>query len=114
MISSRILPLHTNPGVHHYDPENKRQSMEYCHSGSPNVKKLKTVPSAKKSHARHFCDARGMLYTEFVMKGSMVNSDKYCATCDHSSNAFAESGRKGFFCIMTTQGHIAVHRLRMP
>jgi len=33
--------------VHHYDPENKRQSMEYCHPGSPSVKKFKTVQSAK-------------------------------------------------------------------
>jgi len=27
-----------------------------------------------------FWDARGMLYMEFLTKGSMVNSDKYCAT----------------------------------
>jgi hypothetical protein len=30
--------------VHHYGPENKRQSMEYRHPGSPTVKKFKTVP----------------------------------------------------------------------
>jgi hypothetical protein len=35
--------------VHHYDPENKRPSMEYRHSGSLSVKKFKTVPSVKKS-----------------------------------------------------------------
>jgi len=33
--------------VHHYDPEYKRQSMEYGHPGSPTVKKFKTVPSSK-------------------------------------------------------------------
>jgi hypothetical protein len=33
--------------VHHYDPGNKRQSKEYCHPGSPSVKKFKTLPSAK-------------------------------------------------------------------
>ena len=27
-----------------------------------------------------FWDARGMLYTEFLTKGSTVNSDRYCAT----------------------------------
>jgi len=38
--------------AHHCDLEN-RQSMEFCHPGSPSVKKLKTVPSGKKSHAQH-------------------------------------------------------------
>jgi hypothetical protein len=33
--------------VRQYDPENKRQSMEYCHPSSPSVKKFKTVPSEK-------------------------------------------------------------------
>jgi len=66
--------------VHHYDPENKRQSMEYCHPGSLSLKKFKTVPSAKNIMLTIFWDARGMLYTEFLTKGSTVNSDRYCAT----------------------------------
>jgi len=28
--------------AHRYDPENKRQSMEYCHKESPQPKKFKT------------------------------------------------------------------------
>ena len=56
--------------VHHYDPENKRQSMEYCHPGSPSVKKFKTVPSAKKKvMLTCFWNARGVLYMEFLAKG---------------------------------------------
>jgi hypothetical protein len=42
------------PWVHHYDPENKRQSMEYRHPGSPSVKTFKTVPSEKKSYSPSF------------------------------------------------------------
>jgi len=34
--------------VHHYDPENKRQSMEYRHKESPQPKKFKTHASAGK------------------------------------------------------------------
>jgi hypothetical protein len=34
--------------VHHYDPENKRQSMEYHHPSSLSLKKFRTVPSSKK------------------------------------------------------------------
>ena len=66
--------------VHHYDPENKRQFMEYGHPSSPSVKKFKTVPSAKKVMLTSFWDARGVLYTEFLTKESRVNSDSYCAT----------------------------------
>ena len=67
--------------VHHYDPENKRQSMECHHPGSPSLKKSKTVPSAqKKVMLTIFWDARGVLYAEFLTKGSAVNSDRYCAT----------------------------------
>jgi len=54
--------------------------MEYRHPGSPSVKKFRTVPSAKKFVLTIFWDARGMLYMEFMTKGSMVNSDRYCAT----------------------------------
>jgi len=66
--------------VHHYDPENKRQSMEYCHPGSPSVKKFRTVQSAKKVMLTIFWDARGVLYTEFLTKGSTMNFDRYCET----------------------------------
>jgi len=54
--------------VHHYYPENKRQSMEYRHPGSPSVKKFKTVPSAKKVLFTSFWDARALLYTEIRTK----------------------------------------------
>jgi hypothetical protein len=32
--------------IHHYDPENKRQSMKHHHIGSPMPKKFKTKASA--------------------------------------------------------------------
>jgi histone-lysine N-methyltransferase SETMAR len=54
--------------------------MEYCHLGSPSVKKYKTLPSVKKVKLTTFWDARGVLYTEFLTKRLTVNSDRYCAT----------------------------------
>jgi len=54
--------------------------MEYRYPGSPSVKKFKTLPSAKKVMLTIFWDTRGVLYMEFLAKGSTVNSDRYCAT----------------------------------
>jgi len=89
--------------VHHYEPENKRQSMKYRRPGFPSVKKFKTVPSAKKSCSPSFWDARGVLHTEFLAKGSTVNSYRYCANLRSLKKAFAESGRKKHFYFASRQ-----------
>jgi len=34
--------------IHHFDPEEKRLSMQYSHTSSPRPKKFKTMPSAGK------------------------------------------------------------------
>jgi hypothetical protein len=68
--------------------------MEYHHPGSPSIKKFKTVPSAKKVMLTIIWDARGVLYMEFLTKGLMVNSDRYCANLHHSSNTLQNQARK--------------------
>jgi len=35
--------------IYHYDPENKSQSLEYCHEGSPTPEKFKTKLLLEKS-----------------------------------------------------------------
>ncbi|GFU78240.1 transposon Tf2-8 polyprotein [Trichonephila clavipes] len=49
--------------------------MEYCHPGPPSVKKFETLMSATKVMLTIFWDASSVLYTEFLTKGLMVNSD---------------------------------------
>ena len=51
--------------VHHYDPKNKRNSMEYRHPGSLSVKKFKNVPSATKFMLTIFWDARACFTWNF-------------------------------------------------
>ncbi|GFV71338.1 hypothetical protein TNCV_3133291 [Trichonephila clavipes] len=60
--------------THHYDPENKKQSMKYRYPGSPRVKKFKTL-SATKIMLTIFWDTSGVLYTTFLTKVLKVNSD---------------------------------------
>jgi len=102
--------------VHHYDPENKRQSKEYRHPGSPSVKKFKTLPSAKKVMLTKFRMQGACFTRNFWLKDRRWIPTGIVQSYNHSSTASAESGRKEtrFFCITTTQGHIAMHKLRTP
>ena len=45
--------------VHHYEPESKRQSMEWKHLQSSCKKKFKTQPSARKLKLTEFWDSQG-------------------------------------------------------
>lgn len=66
--------------VHHYDPEGKRASMEFRHPSSPRVRKFKTQSSAGKVMLTTFWDSEGIVYTEYLPKGTTVNSNRYCET----------------------------------
>ncbi|GFR78627.1 histone-lysine N-methyltransferase SETMAR [Elysia marginata] len=70
------------PWVHHYDPENKRQSMEYRHKSSPSPKKFKVVAFARKVMLTVFWDSEseGIVHIEFLKKGCTVNSERYIST----------------------------------
>ena len=66
--------------AHHYEPETKRQSMQWHHLGSPSPKKFKVTPSAGKVMITVFWDACGVLLVEFLQKGQTINSACYQAT----------------------------------
>jgi hypothetical protein len=44
----RIVTQDLTTWVHHFDPESKKQSMQWKHPGSPPPKKFKRLPSNKK------------------------------------------------------------------
>jgi len=66
--------------VHHYDPENKRQSMEYRHKESPQPKKFKTQASAGKVMLTVFWNSERVVLANFleIQGGSnMTGTDLY-------------------------------------
>jgi len=79
MISSRILPLETNPGF-----IIMTQKQKAIHGILPSrfseCKEIQNCSISKKIMLTIIWDTRGLLYMEFVTKGLMVNSDRYCAT----------------------------------
>lgn len=66
--------------VLHYYPENKRQSMEFRHKTSPCPKKFKVQASAGKVMLTVFWDSKGVIHTEYLEKGSTINSILYIET----------------------------------
>jgi len=66
--------------IHHFDPEEKRLSMQYRHTSSPRPKKFKTVLSAGKILLTVFWDSQKVYMTEFLEAGNIVNSARYTET----------------------------------
>jgi len=66
--------------VHHYDPENKRQSMEYCHKESPQLKKFKTHASVGKVTLTVFWNSERVVLADFHEKERKMNSQHYIET----------------------------------
>ena len=67
--------------VHHFDPESKKQSMQWKHHGSPPHKKFKRVSSAGKVMASVFWDNQGVTMVNYLEKG------KRCFLCRRTEAA---------------------------
>lgn len=63
--------------IHHFDPESKRQSMQWKHSTSPARKKFRVQPSAGKIMASVFWDAEGILFIDYLDHGVTITGDYY-------------------------------------
>ena len=72
--------------VHFFEPESKRQSMEWHHTTSPRKKKFKTVRSAGKVMATVFWDAEGVIMVDFLEQGCTINSVQYVTTLKKTSS----------------------------
>jgi histone-lysine N-methyltransferase SETMAR len=63
-----------------YDPDNKRQSMEYRHKGSPAPNKFKTKASAEKVMLTVLWKSEGVVLTGFLENAATANSERYIET----------------------------------
>ena len=106
-ISSDLLRAYRNAGeeffrgtvtgdeswIHHYQPETRRQSMEWKHPGSPAPKKVKSVTSAGKIMVTIFWDEDGVLLVDFLEHGRTMNSDRYITVLRRLRRAIVEKRR---------------------
>jgi hypothetical protein len=63
--------------VHHFEPENKRQSMEFRHKCLPAPKTFKTAPSGSKIMLTVFWVVSGVVDPKFLPTGATINSECY-------------------------------------
>jgi histone-lysine N-methyltransferase SETMAR len=59
--------------IHHFEPETKRQSMEWHHTTSPRKKKFKGIPSARKIMATVFWNCEGVILIDVLPRGQTIN-----------------------------------------
>ena len=76
--------------VHHFDPESKRQSMQWKHTSSPPPKKFRAVPSAGKIMPSVFWDAGGILYVDCLERGATITGDYYAQLIPQVREAIKE------------------------
>jgi [histone H3]-lysine36 N-dimethyltransferase SETMAR len=66
--------------IHQFEPESKRQSMQWRHVISPPPRKFKMIPATKKIMATVFWDAQGILLVDFLPNGQTINANRYIMT----------------------------------
>ncbi|GFW57490.1 histone-lysine N-methyltransferase SETMAR [Trichonephila clavipes] len=94
---------------HHYEPETKRDSMQWKHASSPPPKKFRAVKSAGKVFLTVFFDVQGPLLVEFLEHGKSINSDVYCETLRRLRRSI-KNKRPG----LLTEGVVLLHDNARP
>jgi histone-lysine N-methyltransferase SETMAR len=95
--------------VYHYEPESKRQSMEWRHPLSPVHKKFKQQPPHKKLMLMFFWDMRGPL-AKFQAHGESVNSAEYSALLQDQLKPTIRHKRRG----LLSKGVLLLHDNAWP
>ena len=63
--------------LHHWDQDNKKESMQWKHPGSPPPKKFRTQPSASKVMASVFWDSKGIILIDYKPTGTSITGEYY-------------------------------------
>ena len=63
--------------LHHWDPNTKKESMQWKRPGPPPPKKFRTQPSASKVMATVFWDSKGIILIDYKPAGTSVTGEYY-------------------------------------
>lgn len=96
--------------IHHYEPESKRQSMEWKHPNSPSKKKFKTQPSVGKLMLTVFWDSQGPVLEHYQERGTTINSVRYSEMLTAKLKPAIRSKRRG----LLSKGVVLLHDNARP
>ena len=71
------LVTHDETWIHHFDPESKRQSLQWKHPWSPPPRKFRVTASAGKVMASVFWDSRGVIMIDYLEHGQTITGEYY-------------------------------------
>ena len=63
--------------LHHWDPDTKKESIQWKHPGSPPPKKFRTQPSASKVMAMVFWDSKGIILIDYKPADTSITGEYY-------------------------------------
>ena len=91
--------------LHHWDPDTKKESMQWKHPGSPPPKKFRTQPSASKVMATVFWDSKGIILIEYKPAGTSITGEYYANVIKQLRAAIKENEGEtqllvSFFCMI--------------
>ena len=66
--------------MYHFEPEKKRQAVEFCCKRSPALEHFKTTAFVGRGMFTVFWVVKGVVHTGFMPTGTTVNFELYCET----------------------------------
>ena len=79
--------------LHHWDPDTKKEFMQWKRPGSPPPKKFRTQPSAAKVMATVLWDSKGIIFIDYKPAGTSVTGEYYANVIKQLRVAIKEKRR---------------------
>ena len=100
--------------LHHWDPDTKKESMQWKHPGSPPPKKFRAQPSASKVMATVFWDSKGIILIDYKPAGTSITGEYYANVIKQLRVAIKEKRRGKLAAgILLLHDNATVHKSRV-
>ena len=99
--------------LHHWDPDTKKEFMQWKHPGSPPPKKFRTQPSASKVMTL-FWDSKGIILIDYKPAGTSITEEYYANVIKQLRVAIKEKRRGKLAAgVLLLHDNAPVHKFRI-